>query len=31
MKEKLNDFELAINKGDVRQIVALAHYIKGEH
>jgi len=29
MKEKLNDFELAINKGDVRQIVALAHYIKG--
>jgi CheY-like chemotaxis protein len=29
MKEKLNDFEQAINKGDAHQIGALAHYIKG--
>jgi len=29
MKEKLNDLENAVNKGDARQIASLAHYIKG--
>ena len=29
MKEKLNDLENAVNKGDARQIASLAHYLKG--